>query len=90
MPDNKYCTQCTRYTDNYFEFREKYGTFGCRGIPQRSGEFPYHHKAHCFTDKPLLTVEEKKSLAMKDICSIIKEHSTAKASEIVYDKYARK
>ena len=54
IPDNKYCTKCTKYKANK-----------CNGIWKRSGEFPYNTKIHCFTNQDGQKILRKKSAALR-------------------------
>lgn len=85
--NNKYCQKCVYYEgETYGEvimFKEKYGFYGCSGIPSSSGDF----RLHCFDDKKILTIveqEERKKLA---VLKIIKEKTPEEASEYLLNKW---
>jgi len=84
-PDNKFCEQCSYYTEDYFSFLQKYGCSGCCGIPASSGEFPYDSKPHCFTDEKLLTIDEKKRADKEKIMKLIKELDIEEAAEKILE-----
>jgi len=83
-PDNKYCTECSYYNNFDPDFYEKYGNTGCSGIDHSSGEFPYECHPHCFSDVPLLTLEEQKVKAIKGIQKIIEENLPEIAAKLIY------
>jgi len=89
-PDNKYCTECSWFSNEHFKFIDKYGRSGCTGIVAASGEFPYGSKPHCFTDKKLLTAKERRNKKIKEIVKIIKTMSPKKAAETIHDTLIRR
>lgn len=82
-PDNKYCKQCSYYdgNGNQLNFLKKYGYTGCSGISRADGEFPYDCKAHCFTDKEILTADEKRQVKKDKIIEMIKSLKAEEAAE---------
>jgi len=84
---NKYCPKCSEYNGNDPDFYEKYGELGCSGIPYPTGEFPDDCQAHCFSDDPRLTLEEKQAQKIKNILKIIKKNSPEEAAKIISERY---
>ena len=78
MTSNKFCPKCSYFDkdNDYIEFSNKYGQSPCYGIPYASTGFPDESPARCFTDKPLLTIEEKRTRKIQNILAIIKDCET--------------
>jgi len=87
-PDNKYCEKCSWYDgNNQLKFLNKYGYPGCSGIPFSSGEFPYDHKVHCFTDEKILTTDEKRIKDKERILKMIKTLKPEEAAEAISKEF---
>jgi len=91
-PDNKYCKDCAMYEgdkwNSFSDFRQKYGRYGCSGIPDASTEFPYEYHPHCFIKEPLKTAKEIKKCKIKNVRKIIKKYkSSKKAAEYIVSRW---